>query len=167
MCKNTVTCRFPIVWRLGQNRSPILKAHQQETWHCVTWWRQIVKAIGRCYLLWEGTGTATSKIENAPWNPHKAQGSRCACLLDSGGTIWLLWVYRDPVGIKIDSVGTSTRKWPVPTLYRLMYLHILMSMRLKGGKLLPPSSEDNTCVARKCIPYFLAFILNTCARAQN
>ena len=37
----------------------------------------------------------------------------------------------------------------------------------KGGKLLPPSSEDNTCVARKCIPYFLAFILNTCARAQN
>ena len=85
---------------------------------------------------------------------NDSQSSRCACLLDSGGTIWLLWVYRDPVGIKIDSVGTSTRKWPVPTLYRLMYLHILMSMRLKGGKLLPPSSEDNTCVARKCIPYF-------------
>ena len=96
-----------------------------------------------------------------------SRSTRCACLLDSGGTIWLLWVYRDPVGIKIDSVGTSTRKWPVPTLYRLMYLHILMSMRLKGGKLLPPSSEDNTCVAQKCIPYFLAFILNTCARAQN
>ena len=57
--------------------------------------------------------------------------ARCACLLDSGGTIWLLWVYRDPVGIKIDSVGTSRRKWPVPKLYRLMYIHILMSMRLK------------------------------------
>ena len=38
--------------------------------------------------------------------------TRRACLLDSGGTIWLLWVYRDPVGIKIDSVGTSRRKWP-------------------------------------------------------
>ena len=37
---------------------------------------------------------------------------RCAYLLDSGGTIWLLWVYGDPVGIKIDSVGTSRRKWP-------------------------------------------------------
>ena len=74
--------------------------------------------------------------------------------LDSGGTIWLLWVYRDPVGIKIDSVGTSRRKWPVPKLYRLIYLHILISMRLKWGKFLPPSSEDNTCVARTCIPYF-------------
>ena len=80
--------------------------------------------------------------------------TRCACLLDSGGTIWLLSVYRDPVGIKIDSVGTSRRKWPVPKPFRLIYPHILMSMRLKGGKLLPPSNDDNTCVARKCIPYF-------------
>ena len=37
---------------------------------------------------------------------------RCACLLDSGGTILLLWVYRDLVGIKLDSVGTSRQKWP-------------------------------------------------------
>ena len=72
------------------------------------------------------------------WSAATAR-SRCACLLDSGGTIWLLWVYRDPVGIKIDSVGTSRRKWPVP---KLMYLQILMS--IEGGKLLPPSSEDNT-----------------------
>ena len=45
---------------------------------------------------------------------HKRRqlSSRWACLLDSGGTIWLLWVYWDPVGIKIDSVGTSRRKWP-------------------------------------------------------
>ena len=112
--------------------------------------------------------STTTAIDDSNRRRNKlGLGSRCACLLDSGGTIWLLWVYRDPVGIKIDSVGTSRRKWPVPKLYRLMYLHILMSVRLKGGKLLPPSSEDNTCVARKCIPYFLAFILNTCARAQN
>ena len=39
-------------------------------------------------------------------------GSRSACLLDSGGTVWLLWVYKDPVGIKIDSVGTSIPKLP-------------------------------------------------------
>ena len=36
--------------------------------------------------------------------------SRCVCLLASGGTIWLLLVYKDPDGIKIDSVGTNRRK---------------------------------------------------------
>ena len=49
-----------------------------------------------------------SNIEFAISQPK----TRCACLLDSGGTIWLLWVSGDPVGIKIDSVGTSRRKWP-------------------------------------------------------
>ena len=53
-----------------------------------------------------GMATGTSQITVA------TPSARCACLLDSGGTIWLLWVYRDPVGIKIDSVGTSRRKWP-------------------------------------------------------
>ena len=42
----------------------------------------------------------------------KAADSRCAWLLASGGTILLLLVYRDLGGIKIDSVGTSRRKWP-------------------------------------------------------
>ena len=31
--------------------------------------------------------------------------------LASGGIILLLFVYKDPDGIKIDSVGTKTRKW--------------------------------------------------------
>ena len=58
--------------------------------------------------------------------------SRCACLLASGGIIWLLLVYKDPDGIKIDSVGTNIWKCPVvkpPTVYP----HILMWMGQKGG----------------------------------
>ena len=46
-------------------------------------------------------------------------------------------------------------------------VHLFRSMRLKGGNLLPSSSDDNTWFAKKCIPYFLAFILNTYARAQD
>ena len=33
------------------------------------------------------------------------------CILASGGTIWLLMVYRYPDGIKIDYVGTNRRQW--------------------------------------------------------
>ena len=142
------------IWRmtLKNNRAPLLsitKLYASSHHHlCIQ-----TGVTVRKRLSWVLT-SVTLTFDLWPWPFAWSSLSRCACLLDSGGTIWLLWVYRDPVGIKIDSVGTSTRKWPVPTLYRLMYLHILMSMRLKGGKLLPPSSEDNTCVARKCIPYF-------------
>ena len=65
--------------------------------------------IGRTCVCFHPVDTSTwmARVVNS-----KESCSRCACLLDSGGTIWLLWVYRDPVGIKIDSVGTSRRKWP-------------------------------------------------------
>ena len=43
--------------------------------------------------------------------PINVKVSRCVCILASGGTILLLSVYRDPDGIKIDSVGTNRRKW--------------------------------------------------------
>ena len=57
-------------------------------------------------------------LQRPEWNPNISGSpisqvitdSRCACRLASGGTIWVMLVYKDPDGIKIDSVGTNRRK---------------------------------------------------------